>query len=53
MKDYEKLPVSLIWEVMDWYKKSILLAREKEVPVHIFSNEKHFWDKLQVKHLSH
>lgn len=46
MKDYENLPLSLIWEIMDWYKKSILLAREKEVNVPIFSNEKHNWHTI-------
>ncbi|KAK3879671.1 hypothetical protein Pcinc_015779 [Petrolisthes cinctipes] len=33
LKDYENLPMSLIWEVMDWYKKSTLLAREQDIEV--------------------
>ena len=38
-KEFEILPVSLLWEAADWYKKAILLTREKEVGPNTKAND--------------
>ncbi len=31
LREYEVLPVDLLWEAADWYKQAIVLTREMEV----------------------